>query len=204
MGRCRPAFKRRFSSGLQTPTNSENDHPVRSAEVVGLMSHTGMDTMSDKLEDAIELARIGAGVTGYKSYPGTGGVWAGANGGVADITFVDWGLARATAEILNAVLDGRLTSAQTEGAEVTSISNQLWALCDPMAEALGDKDRIDRFVKVGREAAALIAELDAFVAAHQYTLDANPPALWPKDSVLSKAVTRHEARTSTDQSAAKI
>jgi hypothetical protein len=35
----------------------------------------------------------------------------GANGGIADITFVDWGLARATAEILNAVLDGRLVKA---------------------------------------------------------------------------------------------
>jgi hypothetical protein len=32
--------------------------------------------MSD-LEDAIELARIGTGKQGYRSYPGTGGIWAG-------------------------------------------------------------------------------------------------------------------------------
>jgi hypothetical protein len=32
----------------------------------------------------------------------------GLNDGLADATFEDWGLARATAEILNAVLDGRL------------------------------------------------------------------------------------------------
>jgi hypothetical protein len=63
--------------------------------------------MSD-LEDAIELVRIGAGKVGYRSYPGTGGIWAGNNDGLADAVFVDWGLARATTEILNAVLDGRL------------------------------------------------------------------------------------------------
>jgi hypothetical protein len=108
--------------------------------------------MNDKLADAIELVRIGAGATGYRSYPGTGGVWAGGNDGIADVVFSDWGLARATAEILNAVLDGRLTSAEQ------------------------------------------LVELDAFVATHQYTLDKNPPPLWPKDSVLMKAITHHEAR----------
>jgi hypothetical protein len=66
--------------------------------------------MTDKLVDAIELVRIGAGRAGYRSYPGTGGVWAGANGGIADAVFEDWGLARATAEILNAALDGRLSA----------------------------------------------------------------------------------------------
>jgi hypothetical protein len=65
--------------------------------------------INDKLVDAIELARIGAGKQGYRSYPGTGGVWAGGNDGIADATFMDWGLARATAEILNAFLDGRLS-----------------------------------------------------------------------------------------------
>jgi hypothetical protein len=65
--------------------------------------------VSDKLTDAIELIRIGAGAAGYRSYPGTGGMWAGGNDGIADATFEDWGLARATAEILNAVLDGRLS-----------------------------------------------------------------------------------------------
>ena len=67
--------------------------------------------MSD-LEDAIELVRIGTGKVGYRSYPGTGGIWAGNNDGLADAVFVDWGLARATTEILNAVLDGRLTRAE--------------------------------------------------------------------------------------------
>jgi hypothetical protein len=42
-----------------------------------------------------------------------------------------------------------------------------------------------------------LAELDAFVAVHQYTLDANPRASWPPDSVLAKAIARHEARTRT-------
>jgi hypothetical protein len=60
------------------------------------------------LEDAIEIISIGAGKDGYRSYADTGGIWAGDNAGLADATFVDWGLARATAEILNAVLDGRL------------------------------------------------------------------------------------------------
>jgi hypothetical protein len=63
-----------------------------------------------------------------------------------------------------------------------------------MAECLSDRDRIDRFVKVGYEAAVALAELDAFVATHQYVLDKNPPSLWPKDSVLTKAIARHEAR----------
>jgi hypothetical protein len=39
-----------------------------------------------------------------------------------------------------------------------------------------------------------LAELDAFVAVHQYVLDKNPQSLWPKDSVLAKAIARHEAR----------
>jgi hypothetical protein len=65
--------------------------------------------VSDKLTDAIELIRIGAGAKGYRSYPGTGGMGVGGNDGIADATFEDWGLARETSEILNAVLDGRLT-----------------------------------------------------------------------------------------------
>ena len=106
----------------------------------------------DKLTDAIKLARIGAGAMGYRSYAGSGGMWVGGNDGIADATFEDWGLARAVAEILNAVLDGRLISAEH------------------------------------------LAELDAFVAVHQYAIDKNPPPLWPKDSVLAKAIARHEAR----------
>jgi hypothetical protein len=35
--------------------------------------------VSDKLTDAIELIRIGAGAKGYRSYPGTGGMGVGAN-----------------------------------------------------------------------------------------------------------------------------
>lgn len=61
-----------------------------------------------RLATAIEIARIGAGRDGYRTYPGTGGIWAGSNQNTPDASFVDWGLARATVEILNAVLDGRL------------------------------------------------------------------------------------------------
>lgn len=68
-----------------------------------------------ELEEAIELIKIGAGKEGYRSYPGTGGIWAGRNEQFADATFVDWGLARATALILNAVIDGRLTMPSAEG-----------------------------------------------------------------------------------------
>jgi hypothetical protein len=39
-------------------------------------------------------------------------MWVGGNDGIADATFENWGLARAVAEILNAVLDGRLASAE--------------------------------------------------------------------------------------------
>jgi hypothetical protein len=70
--------------------------------------------VDDKLVDAVELIRIGAGKQGYRSYPGTGGIWAGYNDGIADATFTDWGLARAAAEILNAVLDGRLMIKEPE------------------------------------------------------------------------------------------
>jgi hypothetical protein len=75
-----------------------------------------------------------------------------------------------------------------------NIGDQLLALCDPTAEVLSDKDRIDRFVQVGHEVAVELAELDAFVAVHQYTIDANPTTSWPPDSVLAKAIARHEAR----------
>jgi hypothetical protein len=60
------------------------------------------------LEEAIEIADIGAGRYGYRTYGGSGGMWAGTNTGFADAQFTDWGLAKATAIILNAVLDGRL------------------------------------------------------------------------------------------------
>jgi hypothetical protein len=61
------------------------------------------------LKDAIEIVKTGAGRRGYRSYPGTGGIWCGDNEQIPDAQFVDWGLAKATAEILNAVLDGRLS-----------------------------------------------------------------------------------------------
>lgn len=60
------------------------------------------------LDDAIDLARIGAGKDGYRAYPDDGGVWAGSNQGIADANFRDWGLAGATATILNAVCRGDL------------------------------------------------------------------------------------------------
>ena len=58
------------------------------------------------LEDAIEIVKIGAP---YRTYSGDGGMWCGQNRGIADANFDDWGLARATAAILNAVVEGRLT-----------------------------------------------------------------------------------------------
>lgn len=64
------------------------------------------------LEHSIEIAKIGAGHEGYRAYNGSGGLWAGSYNGMADAQFDDWGLARATAEILNAVIDGRLVPAK--------------------------------------------------------------------------------------------
>jgi hypothetical protein len=69
--------------------------------------------MENPLTHAIEIARIGAGREGYRNPSGCGGIWAGRNHNLADATFVDCGLARATAEILNAVLDGRLVPADS-------------------------------------------------------------------------------------------
>lgn len=66
--------------------------------------------MDDDLKDAIELVKIGSP---YRSYPGTGGIWAGRNQDFADANFVDWGLARATATILNAVVGGKLKTDAT-------------------------------------------------------------------------------------------
>jgi hypothetical protein len=66
------------------------------------------------LQEAIEIAGIAAG-DGYRSYPGTGGIWAGGNNDIADATFVDWGLAAATARILNAVIAGELITARGDG-----------------------------------------------------------------------------------------
>jgi len=57
------------------------------------------------LEYAIEIARLAGR---YRNYNDSGGIWANHNHGLADATFDDWGLARATVIILNAVLDGRL------------------------------------------------------------------------------------------------
>ena len=62
----------------------------------------------ENLDHAIEIIKIGATNGGYRNYPGSGGIWAGRNDGFADARFNDFGLARATAEVLNAVLDGRL------------------------------------------------------------------------------------------------
>ena len=61
-----------------------------------------------ELDEAIELIGI---ASPFRSYPGTGGIWAGSNKNIADAQFDDWGLARATATILNAVLEGKLIRA---------------------------------------------------------------------------------------------
>ena len=62
-------------------------------------------TKREYLAVAIELAKIGGP---YRSFPGTGGIWAGHNEQFPDADFRDWGLARATAIILNAIIDGQL------------------------------------------------------------------------------------------------
>ena len=51
------------------------------------------------------MVRIGSGKTGYRTYQAQA---AGENNGLPDGNFVDWGLAVATARILNAVLNGTL------------------------------------------------------------------------------------------------
>ena len=62
--------------------------------------------MMTELEEAIELAGIGAP---YRTYSSSGGMWSGhSDDRMADATFTDWGLARATAIILNAVVAGTL------------------------------------------------------------------------------------------------
>jgi len=64
--------------------------------------------MSDPwtLEHAIEIAKIGASKHGYRTYDGSGGIWR--NDEFPDAVFDDWGLACATAIILNAVVAGKL------------------------------------------------------------------------------------------------
>jgi hypothetical protein len=61
-------------------------------------------------------------------------------------------------------------------------------------------DPTETHVEILRRAEQL-AELDDFVVVHQYVLDKNPPSLWPKDSVLAKAIARHEAREQARRSA---
>jgi hypothetical protein len=65
-----------------------------------------MNPTEEELDDAIELARIGAEGGGYRAYDG--GIWIGRNHNLADARFDDWGLAQSVAIILNAVLDGTL------------------------------------------------------------------------------------------------
>jgi hypothetical protein len=62
------------------------------------------NTMNELL-DAIGLVEIGSP---YRTYGGSGGIWSGINDQIPDANFIDWGLARATAIILNAVVSGRL------------------------------------------------------------------------------------------------
>ena len=62
------------------------------------------------LEEEIELIKF-AGP--YRNYPGSGGIWAGSNDGIADGNFTDWALGRAMARIAQAVCDGELTVKET-------------------------------------------------------------------------------------------
>lgn len=67
---------------------------------------------TDDLNHAIELVKIGGGRSGYRTHGGCGGIWCGYNkNGFPDANFIDWGLARATAIILNALINGELVPA---------------------------------------------------------------------------------------------
>ena len=52
-----------------------------------------------------------------------------------------------------------------------SIKSRLFTLCDPLAEAMSDKDRIDAFVKAGLDAVAEIERLTKIEAAAKALLD---------------------------------
>ena len=58
------------------------------------------------LEHAIEIAMIGMHHNEFRA--DGGGLWTSDVEGPPDATFTDWGMARATAMILNAVRDGSL------------------------------------------------------------------------------------------------
>jgi hypothetical protein len=56
----------------------------------------------------MELVCIAAGKDGFRHYDGGGAIWIGAHNGPADAHFNDWGLAEATAIVLNAISTGKL------------------------------------------------------------------------------------------------
>jgi hypothetical protein len=62
------------------------------------------------LADAIDLVAI---AHPYRTQDGGGEIWCGhRSGGFPDARFDDWGLARAVALILNAVVEGKLAPAE--------------------------------------------------------------------------------------------
>lgn len=58
------------------------------------------------LQEAVEILSM---MTPVRSYDGTGQLWFGDNQNMSDATFEDWGAARATAVILNAVHEHTLS-----------------------------------------------------------------------------------------------
>jgi hypothetical protein len=64
-----------------------------------------------------------------RSYSGTGGLWFGANNGMADAAFEDWGVARAVAVILNAAHEGRLIPATDDAAALATSNPNTAARC---------------------------------------------------------------------------
>jgi hypothetical protein len=64
-----------------------------------------------RLRQRVSLNRRIGRLLKSRSYPGTGGIWLRRNVHRPDAEFIDWGLARAVAEILNALADGRLVRA---------------------------------------------------------------------------------------------
>lgn len=49
-----------------------------------------------------------------------------------------------------------------------------------------------------------LAQADALIACHAYTIDPNPPETWPRGSILQDAVGRHNVRCAEERLAATM
>lgn len=71
-----------------------------------LPSGPSQQELDAPLLEAIELLELACPM---HNFPGSGGIWFGNNHGPPDGGFTDWGVARAVAIVINAVVEGRLT-----------------------------------------------------------------------------------------------